>query len=78
MKKTFNVDDQLLKKARIACGAKTDTETIRMGLQQLVRDAAYQRLATYGGSEPDAQDVPRRRPEALGDRSETRRKRRIA
>jgi hypothetical protein len=61
MKKTFNVDENLLRQAKKDCGAATNTETIRLGLEALVRHAAYQRLATYIGSEPDAQDVPRRR-----------------
>jgi len=61
MKKTFHVDEKLLKEARAACGAGTDTETIRLGLEALVRHAAYQRARAYLGTEPDAQDVPRRR-----------------
>jgi Arc/MetJ family transcription regulator len=64
MKKTFNIDDELLKEAREACGAATNTETIRLGLEALVRHAAYQRLRSYLGTEPDAQDVPRRREPA--------------
>ena len=61
MKKTFYLDDTLLEQAKAACGASTDTETIRLGLEELVRHAAYQRLAALGGSEPHAKDVPRRR-----------------
>jgi Bacterial antitoxin of type II TA system, VapB len=61
VKKTFNIDAKLLKDAKAACGAATDTETIRQGLQALVRHAAYKHLQTFMGSEPDAQDVPRRR-----------------
>jgi Arc/MetJ family transcription regulator len=61
MKKTFNIDDTLFAKAKAACGASTDTETVRLGLQALVRHAAYQRLKAFAGTEPDAQDVPRRR-----------------
>lgn len=61
MKKTLNIDDELLAKAKEVCGTTTDTETIRRGLQALVQAAAYTRLAALGGSEPDAQDVPRRR-----------------
>jgi Arc/MetJ family transcription regulator len=64
MKKTLNVDDKLLKEARQACGASTNTETVRLGLEALVRHAAYQRLSMMGGSEPDAEDVPRRRERA--------------
>jgi hypothetical protein len=69
MKKTLNVDAKLLKEAKAACGASTDTDTIRQGLQALVRHAAYQRLATFGGSEPDAKDVPRRRERPSAKRS---------
>jgi Arc/MetJ family transcription regulator len=61
MKKTLNIDEQLLAEARTASGATTDTEAVRLGLEALVRRAAYQRLSALGGSEPDAQDVPRRR-----------------
>jgi hypothetical protein len=34
---------------------------VRLGLESLVRHAAYQRLRALMGSEPDAEDVPRRR-----------------
>jgi len=61
MKKTFNIDEQLFEQAKAACGATTDTETVRLGLEALVRHAAYQRLSALLGSEPNAQDVPRRR-----------------
>jgi Arc/MetJ family transcription regulator len=61
MKKTFNIDDKLFTGAKAACGAKTDTETVRLGLEALVRHAAYERLWRLLGSEPHAQDVPRRR-----------------
>jgi hypothetical protein len=61
MKKTFNLDDKLFREAKAACGATTDTETIRLGLQALVRHAAYQRLRALLGTEAQAQDVPRRR-----------------
>jgi len=60
-KMTFNIDEELFREAKKACGATTDAETIRQGLQSLVRRAAYQRLRSYFGSEPDAIDVPRRR-----------------
>jgi Arc/MetJ family transcription regulator len=68
MKKTFNIDDELFAEAKAACGASTDTETVRLGLQALVRHAAYRALAAFGGSEPDAQDVPRRREPAAPKR----------
>jgi len=66
MKKTLNIEDDLLAEAKNACGATTDTETIRRGLQALVRHAAYERLRTLRGSEPDASEVPRRRESVHG------------
>jgi len=64
MKKTFNIDEELLKEAKTACGAGTDTATLRMGLEALVRHAAYQRLRALGGTESNAHDLPRRREKA--------------
>ena len=61
VKKTFNIDDNLFKEAKSACGATTDTETIRLGLEALVRHAAYERLRALRGAEPHASDVSRRR-----------------
>ena len=61
MKKTFNLDEELFEEAKIACGASTDTDTVRLGLEALVRHAAYERLRALRGAEPNAQDVPRRR-----------------
>lgn len=59
MKKTLNIDAELLAEARAICKASTDTETIHQGLRALVRQAAYERLGRY--REPGARDVPRRR-----------------
>jgi len=61
MKKTFNVSEELLREAKAACGATTDTDTLRLGLEALIRHAAYERLRALRGAEPRAQDVPRRR-----------------
>ena len=61
MKKTFHVDDELLRDAKAACAATTDTDTIRLGLEALIRHASYQRLRALRGSEPGARDVRRRR-----------------
>jgi hypothetical protein len=64
MKKTLHIDEKLLRAAKQASGAATDTETVRLGLESLLRHAAYQRLRALRGSEPDAVDVPRRREKA--------------
>jgi hypothetical protein len=61
MKKTLHIDEDLLHEARSASGARTDTETVRLGLETLVRRRSYERLRALRGSEPKAGDVPRRR-----------------
>jgi len=61
VKKTLDIDDKLLKEAKAACGAATDTEAVHLGLEALVRQAAYERLRALAGSEPNAKDIPRRR-----------------
>jgi hypothetical protein len=68
MKKTLNIDEKLLREARAACRASTDTEAVRLGLEALIRHAAYERLRTLRGSERDAQDVSRRRERMPGKR----------
>ncbi|HUR32576.1 MAG TPA: type II toxin-antitoxin system VapB family antitoxin [Vicinamibacterales bacterium] len=61
MKKTLHIDEALLHDARSVSGAKTDTDTVRLGLEALVRQGAYERLRALRGNEPRAADVPRRR-----------------
>jgi Bacterial antitoxin of type II TA system, VapB len=41
MKKTLHIDEKLLGEAKLASGAATDTDTVRLGLEALVRHAAY-------------------------------------
>lgn len=69
MKKTLHIDPCLLQQAKSATGAKTDTEAVRLGLESLVRHAAYQRLRALRGSEPQARDNPRRRERAMAKAS---------
>lgn len=61
MKNTLHIDEALLRDARSVSGAKTDTDTVRLGLEALVRQGAYERLRALRGTEPRAADVPRRR-----------------
>jgi hypothetical protein len=63
MKKTLHIDEATLQNAKIACGASTDTATVRLGLEALIRHAAYERLRKLRGSDSGATDVPRRRVE---------------
>src|ERR687898_536970 len=44
MKKTLHIDEQLLRDAKSASGAQTDTDTVRLGLEALVRRGAYERM----------------------------------
>lgn len=71
MKKTLHIDEVVLREAKKACGASTDTETVRLGLEALIRHAAYERLRKLRGSESGATDIPRRRPQ-------TRKSKRVA
>ncbi len=64
MKKTLHIDEDLLRDAKSASGAKTDTDTVRLGLEALVRHGAYQRLRALRGTEPHARNVRRRRERA--------------
>jgi hypothetical protein len=65
MKKTLHIDEKLLAQAREAVAATTDTETVRLGLEALIRSAAYQRVRTLLGTERGPiKDVPRRREPA--------------
>lgn len=61
MKKTLHIDEVLLREARSVSGANTDTDTVKLGLEALVRQAAYDRLRALRGKEPRATDVRRRR-----------------
>jgi Arc/MetJ family transcription regulator len=68
MKKTLHIDVGLLQDAKLASGAKTDTDTVRLGLEALVRRGAYERLRALRGSEPHARELRRRRERATSAR----------
>jgi hypothetical protein len=68
MKKTLHIDEGLLRDARTACGATTDTDTVRLGLEALVRRSAYERLRTLRGSEPRAREPRQRRERSAAAR----------
>ncbi|MCC6365511.1 MAG: type II toxin-antitoxin system VapB family antitoxin [Bryobacterales bacterium] len=69
MKKTLNIDEKILREAKEVSGASTDTETVRLGLEALIRHSAYQRLRRLRGSERNAADVPRRRGASSQERT---------
>ena len=68
MKKTLHIDEDLLQEARAVSRAATDTETVKLGLEALIRHAAYERLRALRGAEPGVRDVPRRREKAARKR----------
>lgn len=71
MKKAFHIDNALFQEAKATCGATTDTETVCLSLEALVRRAAYERLRAFRGTEPHVRDVPRRRGKATAKRKVT-------
>lgn len=48
MKKTMSIDAKLLKDVRAACGAATEKDTVRLGLETLVRHAGISNWPLYG------------------------------
>lgn len=61
MRTTLNIDDELLATASELTGEHEKTALVRMGLEALVARESARRLAALGGSDPDAERVPRRR-----------------
>jgi hypothetical protein len=61
MKKTLHIDDQLLREAKSAAGARTDTDTVRLGLEALIRELPTSVFARFAGRSPRARDIRRRR-----------------
>ena len=64
MRTTLNIDDELLAEAQRICGVKEKATLVREGLRALIERESARRLARLGGSEPQLEPVPRRRPEA--------------
>ncbi|PSJ49835.1 type II toxin-antitoxin system VapB family antitoxin [Kumtagia ephedrae] len=64
MRTTLTIDDELLAKAEQYTGIKERSVLIREALTALVQREAARRLARLGGSDPDAESAPRRRPAA--------------
>lgn len=64
MRTTLNIDDQLLLEAERITGISGKTALVREGLKALIERESARRLAKLGGSEPQLQSIPRRRPDA--------------
>lgn len=64
MRTTLALDDDLLAEAHRLTGTVERTALIRQALVALIERESARRLARLGGSEPDIEDVPRRRAPA--------------
>ncbi|MBP9712929.1 MAG: type II toxin-antitoxin system VapB family antitoxin [Sterolibacterium sp.] len=61
MRTTLALDDDLLAKAQMLTGLSEKTALLREALQALIQRESAKRLALLGGSEPELNDIPRRR-----------------
>jgi Arc/MetJ family transcription regulator len=61
MRTTLNIDDQLYEEAVRLTGVKEKTALLRESLKALIQRETARRLAKLGGSEPQLDDIPRRR-----------------
>jgi Arc/MetJ family transcription regulator len=62
MRTTITLDDELLAKAQEMTGIAERSTLIHDGLRALIQREAARRLILLGGSMPDAEAAPRRRP----------------
>ena len=64
MRTTVTLDDELLKRAQDLSGLKDRGALLKEALRALIERESARRLIQLGGSEPDLQDIPRRRESA--------------
>ena len=62
MRTTLALDDELLAQAQAFTGVKEKSALVREALKALIERESARRLATLGGSEPQLEPIPRRRP----------------
>jgi len=63
MRTTLTIDDQLYEQAVALTGLHEKSALLREGLKALIERETARRLAALGGSEPDLEVIPRRRPD---------------
>lgn len=63
MRTTVTLDDDLLARASELTGIVEKSALLREALTSLIQREAARRLARLGGSQPDLEDIPRRRSE---------------
>ena len=64
MRTTVTLDDKLVEKAQAYTGIEERSALIREALTALIQRESARRLIKLGGSDPQAQAAPRRRPAA--------------
>jgi len=62
MRTTLALDDNLLDQAQLMTGLKEKSALIREALKALIERESARRLALLGGTEPELEAAPRRRP----------------
>jgi Arc/MetJ family transcription regulator len=62
MRTTLSLDDELVAKAQAFTGLKQKSSLIREALKALIERESARWLARLGGSEPEMDSPPRRRP----------------
>ncbi len=62
MRTTLSLDDELMAQAQAFTGLKEKSALVREALKALIERETARRLALLGGSEPQIEQVPRRRP----------------
>jgi Arc/MetJ family transcription regulator len=65
MRTTVALDDDLVKTAQEYTGIEERSALLRAALKALIHMEASRRLALLGGTEPNLEDVPRRRVDDL-------------
>jgi Arc/MetJ family transcription regulator len=62
MRTTLALDDELVAKAQAVTGLKQKSSLVREALKALIERESARRLDRLGGSEPEMDSPPRRRP----------------
>jgi Arc/MetJ family transcription regulator len=62
MRTTLALDDELVAKAQAFTGLTEKSSLVREALKALIERESARRLARLGGSEPNLEAPPRRRP----------------
>ncbi len=63
MRTTITLDDDLVRRAEDLTGVTRKRDLLEEALRALIERESARRLARLGGTEPQLQPVPRRRPE---------------